>query len=91
MKANAIGIIEGDSYGFITAGLDAMLKEANVKVVKYEVVGGMWLAAYVAGDINAVQAAVSKALATAKQIPSIHSRGVVISNPAPEFLRLYDL
>lgn len=92
MQQQAIGIIETNSWGFVTSGLDTMLKAANVRIVKYDLVGGVWIAVYVAGDINAVRTAIDTALAsTMGGNQGVLVRGTVISNPTREFLELFDL
>lgn len=91
MQRHAIGILETNSWGVATAGLDQMLKSANVRTVKYDLVGGIWIAVYVAGDINAVRQAVDAAVSRYGESPSVMIRGTVIANPTPEFLQLYDL
>jgi len=87
----AIGIIETNSWGAIAAGLDTMLKASNVRLVKYDLVGGIWISVYVAGDINAVRAAVESAQAQFGSVPAVQIKGTVISNPSREFLELYEL
>ena len=89
MAMRSIGLIEANSYGAVVAALDAMLKAANVEMVKYDIVGGVWSAVFIAGDIGAVQAAVESGLAVAQQLGQ--ARGSVVANPTPEYLELYDL
>ncbi|MDP6100153.1 MAG: BMC domain-containing protein [Dehalococcoidia bacterium] len=91
MQRHAIGILETNSWGVATAGLDQMLKSANVRTIKYDLVGGIWIAVYVAGDINAVSQAVNSALSSYTDSGGVQIRGTVIPNPTPEFLELYDL
>ncbi len=85
----SIGLVEANSYGAVVAALDAMLKAANVELVKYDIVGGIWAAVYIAGDIGAVQAAVEAGLAVAQQLGQ--ARSSIVANPTPEYLALYDL
>lgn len=90
-QRHAIGILETNSWGVATAGLDQMLKSANVRTIKYDLVGGVWIAVYVAGDINAVNQAVNAALSRYSNSGNVQIRGTVIANPTAEFLELYDL
>lgn len=89
MTMRSIGLVEANSYGAVVAALDAMLKAANVEMVKYDMVGGVWAAVFIAGDIGAVQAAVEAGLAVAQQLGQ--ARASVVANPTPEYLELYDL
>lgn len=89
MAMRSIGLLEANSYGAVVAALDAMLKAANVEMIKYEVVGGLWVAVFVAGDVGAVQAAIDTGLVVAKQLGEANAS--IIANPSREYLALYDL
>jgi microcompartment protein CcmL/EutN len=65
--------------GLIEAA-DAMVKTANVKLTKYERIGGGYVTAIVRGDVGAVKAAVAAGAAAAGRVGELVSYHVI---PAP--------
>jgi microcompartment protein CcmL/EutN len=65
--------------GLIEAA-DAMVKTANVRLTKYERVGGGYVTALVRGDVGAVKAAVSAGAEAAQKVGELVSYHVI---PAP--------
>ena len=54
----AIGMIETRGHTPLVEATDAMLKAANVELVKTVVIGGAYMTALVRGDVGSVKAAV---------------------------------
>lgn len=54
----AIGMIETRGMTGLVHGTDAMLKAANVELVKQVAIGGAYLTVIVKGDVGSVKAAV---------------------------------
>ena len=67
MAEMSLGIVETRGYVGLIEASDAMVKAANVKVVKYEKVGGGRLAIAVAGDVGAVRVAVEAGVEAGKR------------------------
>jgi microcompartment protein CcmL/EutN len=82
MAQASLGIIETRGFVGLIDAADAILKAANVRVVKYEKVGGGWLAICVVGDVGAVKVAVEAGLAAAERVGEAKSS--VIANPTRE-------
>lgn len=79
MAQASLGLIETRGFVGLIEAADAILKAANVRVVKYEKVGGGWLAICVIGDVGAVKVAVEAGMAAAQRIGEAKSS--VIANP----------
>jgi ethanolamine utilization protein EutM len=85
-----------DSYGFIeTKGFvscveaaDAMIKAANVEIVKQIHIGGGYVTIVIKGDVGAVKAAVDAGAASAQKIGELVSVHV-IPRPNPELLKIF--
>ncbi|MEK5231808.1 BMC domain-containing protein [Lysinibacillus sp. FSL K6-0232] len=73
----AIGMIE--TFGMIGSieAADAMLKAADVQLVRHELVDGGIVTIIVAGDVGAVQAAVEAGKATAERIGKVLGAHVI--------------
>jgi microcompartment protein CcmL/EutN len=54
-----------------------MLKAANVKLIKYQSIGGGYVTVIVEGDVGAVKAAVDAGAAAAKRVGEIFSVHVI--------------
>jgi ethanolamine utilization protein EutM len=86
------------SFGFIEVkGLvpaieaaDAMVKAANVELVKKESVGAGMVTIIVAGDIGAVKTAVDAGANAAKRVGEILACHV-IARPSDDLRKLYDI
>ena len=77
----AIGLIETKGLIGLVAATDAMVKAANVHIVKRVDVGGGLVTAIVTGDVASVRAAVEAGACVAAQVGDLVSRHV-IANPA---------
>ena len=65
-----------------------MLKAANVKLIKYQSIGGGYVTVIVEGDVGAVKAAVDAGAAAAKRVGEIFSVHV-IPRPHEETAKLF--
>lgn len=84
----AIGLVETKGLIGLVAGTDAMLKAANVKVVKQIGVGGGLVTAIVNGDVGSVRAAVEAGARVAGQVGELVSSHV-IANPAEGVMEVF--
>ncbi|MHB1346876.1 MAG: BMC domain-containing protein [Candidatus Humimicrobiaceae bacterium] len=68
-----------ETKGFVAVveAADAMLKAANVKLIKYQSIGGGYVTVIVEGDVGAVKAAVDAGAAAAKRVGEIFSVHVI--------------
>ncbi|MCL6087842.1 MAG: BMC domain-containing protein [Actinobacteria bacterium] len=73
----AIGLIETKGFVAVVEAADAMLKAANVKMVKYQSIGGGYVTVIVEGDVGAVKSAVDAGAAAAKRIGEVFSVHVI--------------
>lgn len=73
LDRNALGLIEtvGKAAGIEAA--DAMVKAANVRLLKMQQVGGGLITAMVRGDVGAVQAALDAGVAAASAVGTVRS------------------
>jgi carbon dioxide concentrating mechanism protein CcmO len=81
----SLGVLETTVFVGLVKGLDAMLKTAQVELVRSEHIGGCLTSAWVMGEIGAVREAVDAGLVVASQ--SGEARATVIPNPHPAFAR----
>ena len=65
--ATALGILETKGQVPLIEGVDAMLKAANVRLVKTIQIGGAFVTAIVEGDVGSVKAAVDAGAAAAQR------------------------
>ncbi len=84
----AIGLIETKGFVAVVEAADAMLKAANVKLIKYQSIGGGYVTVIVEGDVGAVKAAVDAGAAAAKRVGEIFSVHV-IPRPHEETAKLF--
>lgn len=77
----AIGLIETRGLTGLVAAADAMMKAANVEIVKRIGIGGGLVTAIVSGDVGSVRAAVEAGARVAGQVGELVSSHV-IANPA---------
>ena len=77
----AIGLVETKGLIGLMAATDAMVKAANVQVVKRIDIGGGLVTAIVSGDVGSVHAAVEAGTRVADQVGELVSSHV-IANPA---------
>ena len=73
----AIGLIETKGFVAVVEAADAMLKAANVRLIKYQSIGGGYVTVIVEGDVGAVKAAVDAGAAAAKRVGEIFSVHVI--------------
>lgn len=80
MPGEALGMVETKGVIGLIEAADAMVKTANVRLTKYERVGGGYVTALVRGDVGAVKAAVSAGAEAAQKVGELVSYHVI---PAP--------
>lgn len=84
----AIGLVETKGLIGLVAATDAMVKAANVEVVKHIEIGGGLVTVIVSGDVGSVRAAVEAGARVADQVgESVGSH--VIANPAEGVLEAF--
>lgn len=76
----AIGLVETRGLIGLVAATDAMVKAANVEVVKRIEIGGGLVTAIVSGDVGSVRAAVEAGARVADQVGELVGSHV-IANP----------
>ena len=84
----AVGLVETKGLIVLVAATDAMLKAANVQVVKQIRIGGGLVTAIVSGDVGSVRAAVEAGSRVAGQVGELVSSHV-IANPAEGVLEVF--
>ena len=77
MANQALGMIETKGYVAALAAADAMVKAANVVIVKREEVGDGLVAVVISGDVGAVKAATEAGAETAGQVGELVSVHVI--------------
>jgi len=77
----ALGMIETKGQTGLVEGVDAMLKAANVELVKTIPIGGAFVTAVVTGDVGSVKAAVDAGGEAASRVGELVSAHV-IARPA---------
>ena len=65
--SQALGILETKGQVPLIEGVDAMLKAANVSLVKTIQIGGAYVTAIVQGDVGSVKAAVDAGASAAQR------------------------
>lgn len=88
MKGEAIGLIETKGLIAQIEALDAMLKSANVSLVKQVSIGGAYITTIIKGDVGSVRAAVDAGSAAASQVGELVSAHV-ISRPEPTLIQSF--
>ena len=81
MNSEAIGLIETKGLIAQIEALDAMLKSANVSLVKQVQIGGAYVTTIIKGDVGSVRAAVDAGAAAASRVGELVSAHVI---PRPE-------
>ena len=84
----AIGLVETKSLIGLVAAADAMVKAANVQIVKRIGIGGGLVTVIVSGDVGSVRAAVEAGALVAGQVGELVSSHV-IANPAEGVLEAF--
>ena len=81
MKGEAVGLIETKGLVAQMEAADAMLKAANVQLVKQINIGGAYITTIIKGDVGSVRAAVDAGAAAASQSGELVSAHMI---PRPE-------
>jgi len=74
---DALGFIETKGLVALTEACDAMLKAANVDLLKKVSIGGAYVTAIVRGDVGSVRAAVEAGAAAASQTGELVSSHII--------------
>ncbi len=82
---NALGMIETRGQTGLVEATDAMLKAANVELVKTIQIGGGFVTAVVRGDVGSVKAAVDAGSNAASKVGELVSAHV-IARPHDELI-----
>ena len=85
---NAVGLVETKGLIGLVAATDAMVKAANVQLVKRIEIGGGLVTAIVSGDVGSVRAAVEAGARVADQVGELVSSHV-IANPAEGVVEVF--
>lgn len=85
---NAIGLIETKGLLALVEATDAMVKAANVEIVKRVDIGGGLVTTIVSGDVGSVRAAVEAGASAASQVGELVSSHV-IPRPAEGLTRAF--
>ena len=85
MSNEAIGLIETRGLVAQIEASDAMLKAANVSLVKQVQIGGAYVTTIIRGDVGSVRAAVDAGASAASQVGELVSAHL-ISRPEPSLL-----
>jgi ethanolamine utilization protein EutM len=81
MNGEAIGLIETRGLIAQIEALDAMLKAANVSLVKQVQIGGAYVTTIIHGDVGSVRAAVDAGASAASRVGELVSAHLI---PRPE-------
>ncbi len=74
---NAIGLIETKGLLALIEATDAMVKAANVEIVKRVDIGGGLVTTVVSGDVGSVRAAVEAGASAASQVGDLVSSHII--------------
>jgi ethanolamine utilization protein EutM len=86
--SEAIGLIETRGYAGLVEASDAMVKAANVQLIKSIPIGGGLITTIVQGDVGSVKAAVEAGKESAKRVGNLVASHV-IARPATELLKFF--
>jgi ethanolamine utilization protein EutM len=75
--SNALGLIETRGQTGLVEATDAMLKAANVSLVKSIQIGGAYVTVIVKGDVGSVKAAVEAGAAAAQRVGELIASHVI--------------
>lgn len=75
--SEAIGLVETRGLIAQIAACDAMLKAANVSLVKQVQIGGAYVTTIIKGDVGSVRAAVDAGSAAASQVGELVSSHLI--------------
>lgn len=86
--SDAIGLIETRGYVGLVEASDAMVKAANVELVKSVQIGGALITTIVKGDVGSVKAAVEAGKEAANRVGNLVASHV-IARPAAELVKFF--
>ena len=90
MALGALGLVETKGFVGLVEATDAMLKAANVRLVRYEKIGAGLLTICIQGDVGAVRVAVDAGMAAASRVGG-EPHSTVLANPSPDLTTLLDI
>jgi microcompartment protein CcmL/EutN len=79
MAQQSLGMVETKGYAALVAAADAMLKAADVSLIKYARIGGGIVSVVVTGDVGAVKASVDAGAAAAARVGEVRAVHVIPS------------
>ncbi|MGD1031222.1 MAG: BMC domain-containing protein [Opitutaceae bacterium] len=88
--SDSIGMVETRGYAGSVEASDAMVKAANVSLVRQVQIGGGFITVIVKGDVGSVKAAVDAGAEAAKRVGELVCSHV-IARPHAELLRTVGL
>ncbi|GAB4251493.1 MAG: BMC domain-containing protein [Candidatus Methylacidiphilales bacterium] len=86
--SEAIGLIETRGYVGLVEASDAMVKAANVKLIKSIPIGGALITTIVQGDVGSVKAAVEAGKEAANRVGNLVAAHV-IARPTPDLVKFF--
>jgi ethanolamine utilization protein EutM len=86
--SDAIGMIETKGYTASVEATDAMVKAANVSLVKTIAIGGGMITVLVKGDVGSVKAAVEAGAKAAGKVGELISSHI-IARPHDDLLKVF--
>jgi len=86
--SEAIGLIETRGYVGLVEASDAMVKAANVQLIKSIPIGGALVTTIVQGDVGSVKAAVEAGKEAATRVGNLVASHV-IARPASELVKFF--
>ena len=86
--SEALGLIETRGYVGLVEASDAMVKAANVELVKSIQIGGGLITTVVRGDIGSVKAAVDSGKQAVSRVGTLVAAHV-IARPSPELVAFF--
>jgi len=84
----AMGFVETRGLVALVAATDAMVKAANIKIVKRVDIGGGLVTVIVSGDVGSVRAAVEAGVHVVGQVGELVN-SLVIPNPAAGMMETF--
>jgi len=84
----AIGLIETRGYVGLVEASDAMVKAANVELIKSIPIGGALITTIVRGDVGSVKAAVEAGREAVNRVGNLVASHV-IARPSPELVKFF--
>ncbi len=85
---DAIGLLETKGYVGLVEASDAMVKAANVELVRSIQIGGGLITTVIKGDVGSVKAAVEAGKETAGRVGTLVASHV-IARPAPDLIKFF--